>query len=35
MAHILIGTSGWHYDSWRGPFFPESLDGKVGPILCR
>ncbi|MBV9458314.1 MAG: DUF72 domain-containing protein [Bradyrhizobium sp.] len=25
MAHILIGTSGWHYDSWRGPFFPEGL----------
>ena len=22
MARILIGTSGWHYDSWRGPFFP-------------
>jgi uncharacterized protein YecE (DUF72 family) len=25
MAHILIGTSGWHYGSWRGPFFPEGL----------
>jgi uncharacterized protein YecE (DUF72 family) len=25
MARILIGTSGWHYDSWRGPFFPKSL----------
>ncbi len=25
MARILIGTSGWHYDSWRGPFFPEGL----------
>jgi uncharacterized protein YecE (DUF72 family) len=25
MAHILIGTSGWHYDSWRGPFFPKGL----------
>jgi uncharacterized protein YecE (DUF72 family) len=25
MAHILIGTSGWHYDSWRGRFFPEGL----------
>jgi len=22
MARILIGTSGWHYDSWRGPFYP-------------
>ncbi len=25
MARILIGTSGWHYDSWRGPFFPANL----------
>ncbi len=25
MARVLIGTSGWHYDSWRGPFFPEGL----------
>jgi uncharacterized protein YecE (DUF72 family) len=25
MARILIGTSGWHYDSWRGPFFPSGL----------
>ncbi len=22
MAHVLIGTSGWHYASWRGKFFP-------------
>jgi len=21
-ATIRIGTSGWHYDSWRGPFYP-------------
>jgi uncharacterized protein YecE (DUF72 family) len=27
MARILIGTSGWHYDSWRGPFFPKGLRG--------
>jgi uncharacterized protein YecE (DUF72 family) len=20
-----IGTSGWHYDHWRGPFYPEDL----------
>ena len=19
---VLIGTSGWHYDLWRGPFYP-------------
>jgi uncharacterized protein YecE (DUF72 family) len=25
MVRVLIGTSGWHYDSWRGPFFPQSL----------
>jgi uncharacterized protein YecE (DUF72 family) len=25
MASVLIGTSGWHYDSWRGPFFPKGL----------
>ena len=25
MARVLIGTSGWHYASWRGPFFPASL----------
>jgi len=25
MARVLIGTSGWHYDSWRGPFFPDRL----------
>jgi uncharacterized protein YecE (DUF72 family) len=28
MARILIGTSGWHYDSWRGPFFPKGLSPK-------
>ena len=25
MARILVGTSGWHYGSWRGPFFPRQL----------
>ena len=25
MARVLIGTSGWHYKSWRGPFFPKGL----------
>ena len=25
MAEILVGTSGWHYASWKGPFFPEGL----------
>ncbi|CCD92401.1 conserved hypothetical protein [Bradyrhizobium sp. ORS 375] len=25
MARVVVGTSGWHYDSWRGPFFPPGL----------
>lgn len=25
MAEIRIGTSGWHYDHWRGRFYPEEL----------
>ena len=25
MVEILIGTSGWHYASWKGPFFPKNL----------
>ena len=25
MGHIHIGTSGWHYKHWRGPFYPEKL----------
>ncbi|MGC2778261.1 MAG: DUF72 domain-containing protein [Bradyrhizobium sp.] len=25
MARIVIGTSGWHYASWRGAFFPAGL----------
>lgn len=24
-AAIHIGTSGWHYKHWRGPFYPEKL----------
>src|SRR5881275_3714761 len=26
---ILIGTSGWSYRSWRGPFFPEDLPARL------
>jgi len=22
---IHIGTSGWHYDAWRGPFYPQDM----------
>src|ERR1700712_4552644 len=28
MTRVLIGTSGWHYESWRGPFFPKGLPTK-------
>lgn len=24
-ARTYIGTSGWHYDHWKGPFYPSSL----------
>jgi uncharacterized protein YecE (DUF72 family) len=26
-AEIRIGTSGWHYPHWRGPFYPERFSG--------
>src|SRR5256885_1538339 len=25
MQTVNIGTSGWHYAHWRGPFYPETL----------
>jgi uncharacterized protein YecE (DUF72 family) len=25
MSRYYIGTSGWHYDDWRGRFYPEKL----------
>ncbi len=25
MSNILIGTSGWTYDGWRGPFYPADV----------
>lgn len=25
MGRILVGVSGWSYDGWRGPFYPEDL----------
>ena len=25
MARVFIGTSGWSYNSWRGPFFPNEV----------
>jgi uncharacterized protein YecE (DUF72 family) len=23
-----IGTSGWHYDHWKGPFYPDGIDAR-------
>ena len=28
MPELRVGTSGWSYASWRGPFFPEKLPAK-------
>jgi uncharacterized protein YecE (DUF72 family) len=28
---VHIGTSGWHYDHWRGPFYPEDM--RAGEFL--
>jgi uncharacterized protein YecE (DUF72 family) len=28
MQGVLIGTSGWTYDGWRGPFYPQDLPRK-------
>jgi uncharacterized protein YecE (DUF72 family) len=28
MSQIWIGTSGWTYDGWRGPFYPERIAKK-------
>jgi hypothetical protein len=25
MSKVWIGTSGWTYDGWRGPFYPPDL----------
>ena len=25
MARYIVGTSGWHYDDWKGRFYPEKL----------
>jgi uncharacterized protein YecE (DUF72 family) len=28
MGEVHIGTSGWHYQSWWGPFFPKGVRKK-------
>jgi uncharacterized protein YecE (DUF72 family) len=25
MRSVHVGTSGWQYDDWRGPFYPDDL----------
>ena len=27
-AGTYIGTSGWHYEQWKGPFYPSALPEK-------
>jgi uncharacterized protein YecE (DUF72 family) len=29
MSRLLIGTSGWSYQSWRGPFYPDGLPARL------
>lgn len=29
MSDIWIGTSGWTYDGWRGPFFPQDVPKRL------
>lgn len=26
---ILVGTSGWHYDHWHGPFYPDDVQDEL------
>jgi len=28
MSRVLVGTSGWAYDAWRGPFYPKDIAKK-------
>lgn len=28
MPHVLVGTSGWHYPHWRGPYYPPSVPAR-------
>jgi uncharacterized protein YecE (DUF72 family) len=35
-AVVRIGTSGWHYPHWRGPFYPEKLPfSRMLEYYCR
>jgi len=28
LTNVWIGTSGWTYDGWRGPFYPRDVAKK-------
>ena len=28
LPEVRIGTSGWHYEAWRGPFYPQDMKTK-------
>ena len=28
-ANVKVGTSGWHYDHWLGPFYPEETEDEA------
>ncbi len=32
-GRILIGTSGWSYPHWRGPFYPVDLPHEAQPAF--
>ncbi len=32
---IHIGTSGWHYKHWEGPFYPEGLSPEGWLAYCQ
>jgi len=33
---ILVGTSGWHYAHWKGPFYPEKMPAdRMFAFYCR
>ena len=36
LAQINVGTSGWHYSHWRGPFYPERISSaQMLEFYCR
>jgi len=29
LGEVLLGTSGWHYKDWVGPFYKEKKESKL------